>query len=403
MRLQAPTPARPGARVVTVAPETAAIRAGLQPGDLIVRINGVSLTSAVDFSRSINSLRGNIPARLVVLRDGRRLDLTYTPNPRSLEQHLNTAIEYGRLTTPLGHTLRTMVTKPKAGTGKLPAILLIQWLSCTSVEVERVEDGNDLLIQQLAEASSHLFMRVEKPGVGDSEGPACADCDLQTELRGYQTALAELKKRPDVDTTRIYLLGMSLGASLAPIVGAGQSIKGYIVTGGCTTTWFEHMLEIERRRLSLSGEPWGQINAKMAGYATLYQRYYVEKMTPQTILHHYPHLTPLWYDAPAHQYGRPASFFHQVQDLNFEAGWSAVHVPTLVIYGEYDWIMSLNDHQKIVQLVNQHQAGLATLIIVSKANHNLAQFGTPQQAFRNEGGALPNNLGSLVSDWLRQH
>jgi len=41
--------------------------------------------------------------------------------------------------------------------------------------------------------------------------------------------------------------------------------------------------------------------------------------------------------------GRPIAFYQQLQRLNLEREWAKVRVPTLVMHGQYDWIMSRSD------------------------------------------------------------
>jgi pimeloyl-ACP methyl ester carboxylesterase len=376
--------------------------AGLKEGDLVKTINGQAFASPVDLASLRASLPAGQPLKLEVERNGQPLTLSYTPAARPLENPPNNSAEYGHLTLTTGIKVRTLTTKPRHKPGKLPAILLVQWLSCSSVEVPgEPTDGADLLVRYFANHPDLVFMRAEKPGVGDSQGN-CATCDLVTEMEMNRAALAALKQRPDVDASRVYLLGMSLGAGLSAVLGQGQNIKGYLVTGACTVTWFEHMMELERRRMALSGISHPQINACMGGYATLYQKYYVEQMTPGEAIRQYPALQALWYDQPAHQYGRPARFYHQVQALNFEEAWAQVKVPVLVLYGEYDWIMSRADHEKIVRLVNQNQPGLAELMIVPKADHNLSVFENPQQAFDGTDAKLPAQLTGIVENWWKK-
>jgi pimeloyl-ACP methyl ester carboxylesterase len=390
------------ARIAQVQPGGRAEAAGLRVDDQVTSINGQPFADPVALASLRASLRGGQPLRLALVRSGQPLTVAYTPAARPVENPPNSTAEYGSLALADGTQLRTLVTRPRHKTGKLPAILLVQWLSCSSVEVPGPPtDGADLLVQHFANHPDLVFMRVEKPGVGDSQGN-CATCDLATELQMHRAALAALKKRPEVDTSRVYLLGISLGAGLSAVLGQGQNIKGYLVTGACTTTWFEHMMELERRRLALSGIADPQINARMGGYATLYQKYYIEQMTPGQVVAQAPALQNLWYDQPAHQYGRPAAFYHQVQALNFEAAWARVNVPVLALYGEYDWVMSLADHEKIVKLVNRNGAGLAELIVIPKANHNLSVFATPQQAFDETDGQLPDQLIGIVENWWKK-
>jgi esterase/lipase len=94
-------------------------------------------------------------------------------------------------------------------------------------------------------------MRVEKPGLGDSEGPDCSEADYESELAAFRTAFKALKNINYVDTNSIYILGLSIGSVSAPLTMQNENVKGFIVSGGFTKTWLEHMLELERRRLAL--------------------------------------------------------------------------------------------------------------------------------------------------------
>ena len=96
---------------------------------------------------------------------------------------------YGSVVSELGHRLRTIVTKPKGATGRLPGLFLAGWLSCDSVESPVGEpDGFARLLRHVMTQSGYVVMRMDKPGIGDSEGPACAETDFRTELAGYRAA-----------------------------------------------------------------------------------------------------------------------------------------------------------------------------------------------------------------------
>jgi dienelactone hydrolase len=76
-----------------------------------------------------------------------------------------------------------------------------------------------------------VTMRVEKSGVGDSEGPPCASIGYVEELSGYRAALTALRAHPSVDPQRVYLVGISLGGVFAPILGAETKVAGISVYG----------------------------------------------------------------------------------------------------------------------------------------------------------------------------
>jgi pimeloyl-ACP methyl ester carboxylesterase len=211
-----------------------------------------------------------------------------------------------------------------------------------------------------------------------------------------------LQAHPNFDSDRLFVLGMSLGGGLAPLLADGQRVRGIVSVCGVVKTWFEHMLEIERRRLTLSGKSPAEVNEAMRGFAELYTEYLIRGKTPAQAIGEHPALKALSYDEPAHQYGRPAAYYTQVQQLNLEAAWAKVNVPTLIIFGEYDWIMSHDDYERMAALVNGNAPGAATVVSWPHASHEMEQYPSPKAAFDEEGGAFDDAVIGLVVEWLRK-
>jgi pimeloyl-ACP methyl ester carboxylesterase len=161
------------------------------------------------------------------------------------------------------------------------------------------------------------------------------------------------------------------------------------------------MLEHERRRVALSGASPGEVNAALADFETLYHAFLIEGLTPGAAIRRTPSLRKRWYDADDGQYGRPAAFYQQLQKLNLAEAWSKVAVPTLVIHGEYDWVMSAEDHRIIAGLVNANGAGLATRLEAPKTSHVLEVLPDEHAALEGSG---PYNaeVASLITRWLRE-
>jgi pimeloyl-ACP methyl ester carboxylesterase len=403
VRIAPPDDGRRWAEVRSVEPGSAAERAGLSPGDRIVAVNGVSTDTVSRFDDARQASRGGAALRLTVVRGGDTRTIELTPRPAARESDPALDITYGVVSNPLGHRQRTIVTRPAGARGKLPSLILVPWLSCSSVEVlNRPQGGMSRLLAGIVRDSGFLVMRVEKPGVGDSEGPPCSATDLTTEMAGERAALAQLRAHPSFDPDRLFVLGMSLGGGRASLVAERDNVRGYVSIVGLVKTWFEHMMEVERRRLTLSGKPAAEINAAMRGYAELYVEYLVHGKTPGDVIRDRPALAALWYDEPAHQYGRPAAFYTQVQALDLEAAWQRVNVPTLVVAGEYDWIMSQDDYDRIVELVNRNRPGAATLVRWPRASHELEQFASRKAAFDDDGGTFDDALPRLVVSWLQR-
>lgn len=397
VRLARPSESKAGAEVRRVIDAGVAEKTGLRVGDRIIRVNGSLLDGPVTFQRIIPALRAGDTARFEILREGRLMELTSTLEPLPREQLKSVDFIHAEVMTDRGFRLRLIITRPQGEQGKLPAVFLVGWLSCDSVE-HPFGPGNDgfaYLLDDIATRSGLVLARVDKPGIGDSEGPSCCDLDFETELAGYRTAFQALKLYDFIDPDRIFILGLSNGGGFAPMVAQNEKVGGYVVAGGWSKTWFEHMMELERRRLRLMGKSHGEITNSMRGYAEFYTDYVVRKMTPRDVLRSKPYLAPLWYELPEHQYGRPASFYHQLQELNLASAWERVEAPTLVLYGEYDWIMSRDDHELIAQIVNSRIPGRATFVELPKTDHGFMAFDSMEKAFNDEP---PSNYNTTVTD-----
>ncbi len=209
-----------------------------------------------------------------------------TRTPR--ESYPNVDVIYDFVKAAHGERLRTIITKPRDAKGKIPVIFVAGWLSCDSVEApEDTKDASGMVFRGLAQMPGFSLFRVDKQGVGDSEG-VCSDTDFESELAGYRAAFHALKNYEFIDTNQIYILGISNGGGFGPLVAESASeqaqVRGYVAVGGWVKTWFEHMLEIERRRFTLMGKSPAEVNARMKGASTLYHDWLIKNKPIDEIL-----------------------------------------------------------------------------------------------------------------------
>src|SRR4029077_1000843 len=118
------------------------------------------------------------------------------------ENYPNADVIYDSVTAPDGKRLRTIITKPRDSKGKVPVIFVAGGLSCDSVEAPAdTKDAAGLVFRGLAQLPEFSLFRVDKQGVGDSEG-VCAETDFQSELGGYRAAFRALKNYDFIDSNR---------------------------------------------------------------------------------------------------------------------------------------------------------------------------------------------------------
>ena len=116
-----------------------------------------------------------------------------------------------------------------------------------------------------------------------------------------------------------------------------------------------------------------------------------------------PKLVDLWPDGADHEhlYGRPLAFYQQLQKLNLAAAWARVKVPTLVLHGEYDWIMSRDDHEIIAKLVNANAPGAAKFVELPKTGHTFQHYLSMEDAFTGKQAAFDPAVLRVVTDWFK--
>ena len=112
-----------GVLVKSVQSSSTASALGLNPGDLIVAINGVPITNITIYAKAIRAWRENQVVEVIVLRNGSQLTKKAEVVAFPKEQIEGAEIHYGSLLADNGYPLRTIIAKPKNKGGKLPAIL----------------------------------------------------------------------------------------------------------------------------------------------------------------------------------------------------------------------------------------------------------------------------------------
>jgi pimeloyl-ACP methyl ester carboxylesterase len=313
-----------------------------------------------------------------------------TSPPREHFDHAT--VLYDWVTNARGEKLRTFVTKPNDATGKVPVIFFVGWLSCDSMEYPDAgtRDGFGIFLRRMIDQSGFATVRMDKPGVGESQGE-CAKADFQSEMEGWQAAFAAMSKYDFMDLDRVFVLGMSNGGGFSPLAVGDRPVRGFISCGSWGRTWYEHMLELERRRLSEQKKSPAEVNSAVKAFVEFYTLYLMQGMTPAQVIARHPEWKSLWYDAPDGQYGRPAAFYQQLEALNLGKVWEKVNVPVLVIRGSRDDIMSRADSEAIAQIVNQAHPGQARYLQIEDMTHGFTV-----------NGKFYDPLVPTVLDWMKE-
>ena len=138
-------------------------------------------------------------------------------------------------------------------------------------------------------------------------------------------------------------------------------------------------------------------------FTEFYADYLLHKMTPGDVIKAKPYLKDVWYDEPTGQFGRPASYHHQVQQLDVPGAWQKINYPALIICGEYDWIMSIQEHEYIEHIVNATHSGNGELKIISQMDHHFSNYKNRQEAFEGAYINYSTEAFTLIFNWINKN
>jgi pimeloyl-ACP methyl ester carboxylesterase len=374
-----------------------AARAGVQVGDRIVSVAGTPLTTLDEARRVVAALPHAQPAQLELLRDGRSVHLTFQPAALALESLPSGQIELDEVAWGQ-HRLRALWSWP-ATQPPYPLIWLLPgatWLS----DEHPTTPAHPMrkLVAQLT-AAGFATLRVERSGLGDSEGPPCTELDLQAELEGFRAAFARIDANPRLIPERIYGFGRSLGGMLAPLVLAGRALAGVGIWGSSSGRWSDVMLRTSTRQWALSGVAPERLAAKRAGLEALHALVYLEGLSPEQAYARRPELQGVLPQAYAgrYVYGRVASYFQQLQALDLEQAFRTLEAPVLALHGSCDWLSERDDLARIAELRAQH----STFIELPGIDHHMHRRDSLEQAFATPwGGEWSPSVGAaLLACW----
>jgi|GEM_PF-676292 len=388
-----------GVRVTLVIPNGAAAQAGLEAGDTIRAIGGTPVATVAQFLAAVHDFHGGERVSVNVVRNGAALQFSAVLGTARDETDAGLVTEYGALTVD-DSLRRTLLTMPASLKSPAGAVLLIGGIGCYSVDVAaNAQDAYLHLTHDLARAG-FVTMRLEKSGVGDSQGPPCRNVDFDAEVRGYAAALTALQRDPRVDPARVYLLGHSIGTIIAPRMALTNRTAGVIVLEAVGRDWPEYELRNLRRDDELDGATPAATDRAIVEKAECMQRLFFENLSETQIERRMP-------ACKVHDgiYPVTAEYIREVAKLNVIEPWTKLGVPVLAIYGTSDFETELEDHQRIVAVVNASHPGSATLQVITGMSHGLGRAATPKAAETDdERGTIEQydtEVSEIVIAWLR--
>ena len=331
-------------------------------------------------------------------------------NDKPLENIIGVNTIYGSVQVESNTRLRTLISRPKDIDTPLHPLLFTQWVSCSTIELKNGSGGK---MGMLARESGLALVRVERAGTGDSQGPTCDKLDYNTEIQHYVTAFERVLNNKLIDSSKVYLLGESLGSTTAPLIASDLQSKGYnieaiIVQGGGALTHLERMINfdrfyLERRPNSVSR---AQIHEQMNQRIQFQTEYLVKDRHPDEIAKDSPAMMSIRNDTRGldkdNHYGRPFSWHQQAAKQNFLAAWESLNTKVLVIFNQFDQFETRHGHELIVNTMNQKSPNSADFVVQNGLDHNSWRFSSFEDAYVDRAGVSATTVtGKVILTWLK--
>jgi pimeloyl-ACP methyl ester carboxylesterase len=382
--------------IAAVGPGSSAAAMGLQPGDTVVSADGTAIAEPAALVATVAGKRAGDPLTLVISRDGKTLTVTGKLLARPLERQDAYDIEYGSVEAG-GSKRRVIVTKPRGG-GRHAAVLLIGGIGCYSLDgllrPAELREPYAKILDELTRAG-YVTMRVEKSGMGDSEGPPCADprADFNSEVAAYEAGLAQLGSYDFVDAHKLFIFAHSIGPLVAARIASEHPIRGIVVAETIGTSWLEYDLANVRRQLLLGGMAYDDVDRRMRRHELCAHRYYIDKQTPEQIVASDPAC------AGDLQQPAPYTYMQQLGSLDLAPLWKKIDAPVLIFYGTADFVTDDSQHQYLREMINSFHKGRAKYTTIEGMDHGLLLAGTQRASY--EGTSQGAFAGQLLDDTLQ--
>lgn len=396
-----------GATVGKVLPDLTGESVGLKAGDWILKMNGQPFVIQ-NMAKTMRSVVAGQTIVFDVIRAGKavRIEGTVKEKPRDPGNE-NYTVEYSHVVSN-GLKMRTIITKPRKP-GKYPVLYHIQGFSPPSYDY--VIEGppglsriNCRLLSKFAN-NGYITYRVEKPGVGDSEGGPFEEVDYTTELDIYRQGLKELKSLDGIDPKNIFIFGHSMGGAFGPMIASESPVRGVATYGTAAQTWFEYVLDINRDQSALAGAPLEAIDDSLRVTARAMNLALNEGMSPADIKMSKPDLAPAIDSIfpNGRLMDKTLDFWRQINNINFPKVWSSLDAHVLSVRGASDFVTYSKCHKIIADVVNKKNPGFGKFVELPNADHLMNNWATEAESHRNwPNGTWGDGFTDLLFDWTKE-
>ncbi|MEM7085324.1 MAG: alpha/beta fold hydrolase [Bacteroidota bacterium] len=383
-----------GVEVKKVVPMSSAAKVGLKEGDVVVRYGNAEIHQNSDFKKQMRTHTTGDVIELTLIRGGKVLTkkMTLTEFPREENEAFETL--YDQVVVKDG-IIRSVITKPNTGLAEYPMVYIIQGIGCGSIENSfKQETGMYSLVESLTKKGFATF-RMERSGAGDSQGTPCNSIGFNRDLSNFTQGFKKLQTYDYVNQNKVFIVGISMGGIMAPIIAKNTNVAGIVVYGTGGKDWYSYELENTLRQAFLEGVSPSAMGALMKKEQRRLHYFFIEKKSPDEIRRIDPEM-----GAQCENYPQHYSYFQEVSDVNSYDVWSECSTKVLAIHGHSDFVSSGSEHELIAFMVNQKHPNRATYKEFPNADHWMNRTASEKDSFLHNWEGINKDLIDYMADWI---
>lgn len=372
--------------------------AGWKRGDLLAELGGVGVgaTDAVFAELAKYGTGASVAYRL--LREAKPVTGTMKLLGWPEERYPDLRVEYTAHPTVNG-TQRAILTRPRTRQlDRAPLVVFIGGIGCYSLDAPLDTARSEVQLLNRLSRMGYACARLEKPGIGDAarSSTACSAVSFMDEMTGYAGMIAQLKRRADIDSTDVTIIGHSMGGLFAPLVAQRTAVQRIVAYGTIGSPFLEYLLKTRRTIGEAYGWEAERTDDFIKAYGECATWYFADGLSTEAVEAKKPGCGELVgiFDA------RSRAYNDELYAVNIPAAWKGFTGRTLLLWGEADHIAAKHDHELLRDLIHAKNPGSVTFQVVADADHGMNQADDFRAAVAGEGPYQPG-VGRVIADWMR--
>lgn len=281
--------------------------------------------------------------------------------------------------TPMGHSLAGTLTVPK-GRGPWPVVITITGSGSQDRDEELALVKGFRPFRQIADTLGRMgiaVLRMDDRGFGGSGGNAATATSADF-ARDIQAGVTFVRGRPELDRTRVFLLGHSEGGLIAPMVAAEDpTLRGIVLMAGPAQRGrdiiaFQNRYAIEQSATIRPEARDSALQAAMVG---------VDSMAANN------------------------PWFRYFLDYDPVPTARRVRIPTLILQGATDQQVTAEQAESLAAAIRSGGNQDVTVRVFADANHLFIDdpSGNPAGYWQLKTGEIRGDVIAVLTDWLARN